>query len=228
MEFVLEKLGKQRGREYIKNNHYSGGCSNAAMIWGLFDADADTENDTPRGAIAFAVPISEVMRKQFLGGDDCWCSTISDDHGFHQHVVDLHRLYTDDDLPSGSETWFISQALDRLKQYKPKYWLVTAFADSTEGHLGTVYQASNAHYYGTTDTATFYRDQEGRLRHPRQCGENITQSQARERGWEIEERESKHRYLFLLPDGKRHRRWLKNELNVELMEYPDKTEAAVA
>lgn len=225
MNFTLEKLSKQDGREYIKENHYSGGCSNAAMMWGLYD-----ETGKRRGAIAFAVPISEQMRKQFLGGDECWCShdSLDDGHGFQQHVTDLHRLYTDDDLPEGTETWFISEALDALKAYKPKYWIVTAFADSTEGHLGTVYQAANAHYYGTTDEATFYRDQSGTLWHPRQCGENITQTEARNRGWKIEKRDSKHRYLFLLPDGKRHRRWLRNELSVEIQEYPDSTNVAVA
>jgi hypothetical protein len=219
MDFTLEKLGKQKGRQYIKDNHYSGGCSNAAMIWGLYDTA-----DSLRGAIAFAVPISESMRKQFLGAGDCWCDHLDDGHGFHQHVTDLHRLYTDDDLPDGTETWFISQALDRLKAYKPKYWIVTAFADTTEGHLGTVYQASNAKYYGTSDEATFYRDQTGTLRHPRQCGENITKSEARERGWNIEKRDSKHRYLFLLPDGKRHRQWLEEELSGMFEEYPSHTD----
>lgn len=224
MDFELQKLKKQPGREYISENHYSGGCSNAAMMWGLFDEDG-TEI---RGAIAFAVPISEKMRKQFLGGDQCWCDKIDDEHGFHQHVIDLHRLYTDDDLPAGTETWFISQALNRLKEYKPKYWLVTAFADSTEGHQGTVYQAANAHYYGTTDKATFYRDKNDRLRHPRQCGENITVDEAKQRGWEIEKRDSKYRYLFFLPDGQRHKRWIKNELSVELMEYPSREFTQVA
>lgn len=187
------------------------------MIWGLSE---DPEMEDLRGAIAFATPISEAVRKTFLGDDECWCDHISSEHGFHQHVTDLHRLYTDDSLPDGTETWFISQALDALKEYKPKYWLVTAFADSTEGHSGTVYQAANAHYYGTTGEATFYRDQEGTLRHPRQCGENITKSEARERGWDVEKRDSKHRYVFLLPDGKRHREWLLDELDVELCEYP--------
>lgn len=221
MDFDLQKLGKQRGRKYIKDNHYSGGCSNAAMIWGLFD-----ETGEIKGSIAFATPISENVRKTFLGDDECWCSTIKNNHGFHTHVTDLHRLYTDDDLPSGTETWFISQALDRLKDYKPKYWLVTAFADSTEGHLGTVYQAANALYYGTSDEATFYRDQSGTLRHPRQCGENISQSDAKDRGWKPEKRGSKHRYLFLLPDGTRHREWLLEELDVEIREYPDESQVA--
>jgi hypothetical protein len=215
MNFTLEKMSKQPGRQYIKDNHYSGGCSNAAMIWGLYD-----DTGKIRGAIAFATPISEAARKTFLGDDECWCDTISGEHGFHEHVTDLHRLYTDDDLTETSETWFISQALDKLKDYKPKYWLVTALADSTEGHVGTVYQAANAKYYGTSGEAVFYRDQSGTLRHPRQCGENISRKQARDRGWEVEKREPKHRYVFMLPDGQRHRRWLNNELDVEFQEYP--------
>jgi len=223
MEFSLEKLPQQRGREYISEHHYSGGCSNSAMIWGLRDT-----SDTLRGAIAFATPISENVRKAFLGDDTCWCSHIDEEHGFHQHVTDLHRLYTDDDLPDGTETWVISEALDELKGYKSKYWLVTAFADSTEGHIGTVYQAANAYYYGTSGKATFYRDQDGVLRHPRQCGENVSREDARERGWTVEKREPKHRYVFLLPDGKRHREWLLDELAVTINEYPSDSESAEA
>lgn len=219
MDFTVEKLPQQRGREYIKNHHYSGGCSNSAMIWGLKDGDQIL------GAIAFATPISENTRKSILEDSDddneCWCNHIDDDHKFRSHVTELHRLYTDDNLPDGTESWFISKGLDALKDYKPKYWCVISFADSTEGHIGKVYQAANAHYYGTGGAMFCYKDETGRLRHARQNSDRITQEQAEERGWERVERETKHRYLFFLPDGKRHREWLLERTQVDLQEYPD-------
>jgi hypothetical protein len=75
--------------------------------------------------------------------------------------------------------------------------------------------------------SVFYRDKEGRLRHPRQVGENITIDEAREREWEPERRDGKHRYLFLLDDSVRSRDDLIGELEIEIEPYPDK-EAAVS
>lgn len=61
---------------------------------------------------------------------------------------------------------------------------------------------------------SFYRDETGRLRHPRQSGKNITLAMAKERGWEIVVRKSKNRYLWLLPDSKKHKKKL-----IEMCKY---------
>ncbi len=62
-----------------------------------------------------------------------------------------------------------------------------------------------------TDEAWFYRDGDGRLRHPRQNGVNISFEHAAEMGWIPERRAAKHRYLLILapPPGTRtnKRKW---------------------
>jgi hypothetical protein len=84
-------------------------------------------------------------------------------------------------------------------------------ADAIEGHIGYVYQATNFLYYGMTEDVWFYRDTEGRLRHPRQNGVNISCERAIEMGWTRERREAKHRYVLILepPSGERigKRKW---------------------
>jgi len=217
--FSVESIPQAEGREYIINRHYTAGCAVGSMMWGLYD-----NVDQLRGVIAFHTPISENVRKAFFDGekDQCWCSHIDEEHGFHQHVTELHRLATDEFLPSETTSWFVSQSLDKLKKYKPKYWAVLSHADSTEGHLGTIYQACNATYTGTTDSSKkFYRKSDGTLKPPRNGIEgNISPEEARERGWEVEERGHKHRYIFFLPDGRRHKRWIENHLKYEEKEYP--------
>lgn len=200
------------GREFIMKHHYSGGCGVAAMTWGLFES----VNETMVGAIAFQTPCSENVRRSIFGDE------------YKDHVTELHRLVTLDDTPHNTESWFISRALKALKEYKPKYRGVVSFADGTEGHIGTIYQATNAIYYGTSSPSTFYRDQDDRLRHPRQCGENITKSDAEERGWEPVRREAKHRYLFLLPDNEMGYGDLEDLLEVEEQPYPTIDDAATA
>lgn len=203
MDFNVEKIKSSVGKEYIRSNHYTGSCHNGPMCWGL------KSNDKLLGVIAFATPISENVRASIFGPE------------YKNHVTELHRMVIDDDCPHNTGSYFISRALSGLKGYKPKYYVVISFADQTEGHDGTVYQAANFLYYGTTGSRTiFYRDEEGNLRAPRQNGVNITEDMARERGWEPELREAKHRYLYLLPDGQKHREKLLNQLEVEVQGYP--------
>lgn len=174
------------------------------MTWGLFSGDRLI------GVCAFATPSSENVRSSVFGPE------------YKSHVTELHRLVILDETPTNTESWFIVRALRGLHSYRPNIWAVLSFADGTEGHKGTIYQATNALYLGTTGRARFYRDQTGRLRHPRQNGHNVTVEESAQLGWVPEMRDAKHRYLFLIGDGKAHRRKLKKMLIQEPRPYPHK------
>jgi hypothetical protein len=189
--------------EYIRDNHYSGTCNPISNIWGLYTDDSDELV----GGIVFANPMSEKVRE-----------FISDEK---KEVTELHRLYTDDRCGKNVESWFIAHALDLLKKKKPKYRFVVSYSDITEGHKGTVYQATNALYIGMAQERTFYRDEEGNLRSPRIASENITHEMAEERGWQKEKRESKHRYVFPLPDQYESRSDVIKDLKPEPQDYPE-------
>lgn len=180
--YTVKQIKSSIGRDFIKEHHYTHGCHNGPMCWGLF-ADGGTRLI---GVCAFATPSSEAVRASVYGVER------------KSEVTELHRLVILDETPTNTETWFIKRALRGLHQYKPGYTAVLSFADETEGHKGTIYRASNALYQGRTGVSTFYRDETGRLRHPRQNGVNITKSMALERGWVPERREAKRRYLFLI------------------------------
>ncbi|MEG1502540.1 MAG: hypothetical protein RR370_04030, partial [Synergistaceae bacterium] len=88
----------------------------------------------------------------------------------------------------------------------PEIWAVLSFSDLTEGHTGVIYKATNAYRLGSTSKSTFYIDQDGRLRHPRQNGHNVTKEEANDKGWTSCKRESKNRYLWLLPKSKNEKK----------------------
>lgn len=209
-DFRVEKINSTRGREFIVEHHYSGTCHGGPMCWGILD---ESDGNRLVGVCGFATPISENVRRSI------WADEFEAE--MKDRTTELHRLVTLDDCPHNTETWFISRALDGLKDYKPRYKAVISFADSTEGHDGTIYQAANAIYYGTTGKHTFYRDQEGRLRPPRQNGVNISVEEAKERGWDVERRSHKHRYLFLIPDAYESKDDVKEVLDVDEQPYPD-------
>lgn len=61
-------------------------------------------------------------------------------------VIELNRLWVSDDMARNTESWFISRA---LKQLPPR--IVVSYADTSWGHIGYIYRASNFNYAGWTD-----------------------------------------------------------------------------
>ena len=199
--YHVEKISGRQTIDFVKRHHYSRGCHNGPMGWGLFDADQLI------GAIAFATPSSENVRASVFGPE------------YKNAVTELHRLVILDSTPTNTESWFIARSLKALHQSRPCLRGVLSFADSTEGHIGTIYQASNALYCGMTSATMFYRDETGRLRHPRQSGRNITMREAKERGWSAERRSAKYRYLFLIGSGA-DRKAFRQKLRLDILPYP--------
>lgn len=200
--YEVRKAPTKEAKEFVKTHHYSGGIHNGPMTYGLYSGE------TLVGVCAFATPSSENVCASVFGPDH------------KRAVTELHRLVLLDEVPKNAESFFISRALRLLKQDRPYYAAVLSFADTTEGHLGTIYQATNALYCGTTGKSKFWRDETGRLRHPRQNGVNVSPEQAKAAGWVAEYRDSKHRYLFLLPCSRSERKTWLSRLKLETKEYP--------
>lgn len=198
----VSKIGAKEGRAFISEHHYSGGCHNGPMCYGVRDGAGSL-----LGVVAYATPCSEAVRASVFGSDH------------KSKVTELHRLVLLDECPRNSESWFVAQSLRLLHQDRPQIRGVISFADPAEGHVGTIYQALNALYCGSSGTAIFYRDATGRLRHPRQCGVSITRTMARERGWTPERRPAKHRYLLLVGSPS-DRRWALSHLLLVPKPYP--------
>ena len=202
----VKKINSTIGKRFIRKHHYSRSCHNGPMCYGLFK-----EDDLLVGVLAFATPCSENVRASVYGPER------------KSEVTELHRLVILDGTKTNAESWFIAKALKLLKRDRPGYSAVISFADETQGHVGTIYKATNALYQGTTAKAWFFRDQENRLRHPRQNGHNVTKEEAEEWGWTRERREAKHRYLFLLGSSSQKRR-NQSALTKPIKKYPSARE----
>lgn len=204
--YNVKAIKSSIGKEFIKKHHYSHGCHNGPMCWGLFD------DEKLIGVIAFATPGSENVRASLFGKEHV------------DRVTELHRLVILDETPKNTESWFISRSLKLLKERKKELWAVISFADSTEGHQGTIYQATNAIYAGMTTATRFYRDETGRLRHPRQNGHNVTLKEAEAKGWVAEKRQAKHRYVFFVGSKSERKNALKN-FKLTSQSYPRSEES---
>lgn len=204
-DYEVAPISGKEGKEYIRKHHYSKSCHNGPMCWGL------VRGGRLEGVCAFACPCSENVRASVFGKDH------------KNRVIELHRLHTTDDGPPNITSWFVARAIRGLEERRPLIRGIITYADATEGHIGTIYQSLNAIYAGTSSQAIFYRDQEGRLRHPRQCGVNITRAESLKRGWKPERRDAKHRYVILVGKPREKRIW-RRRLLIPSLDYPKRPE----
>ena len=204
INYNVVKITSKLGKEFVIKNHYSHGIHNGPMCYGLFD------NDILIGVCAFATPCSEAVRASVFGSQ------------YKNSVTELHRLVLIDKTLKNSESYFIARSLKLLKKDKPNIKAVVSFADATEGHIGIIYQATNALFTGSSSKATFYLDESGRLRHPRQNGVNIKREQALSLGWTPCKREGKYRYIYLLGDKELNNKELRKMLKYDVLQYPKK------
>lgn len=199
IDYQVKRIECKIAKNYIKQHHYSHGCHNGpSPCYGLFDGD------NLIGVLMFATPCSENVRASVFGAD------------YKDAVVELHRLHILDVTPKNAESYFISRCLKLLKKDRPQTKAVVTFSDKTEGHEGVIYKATNAYRIGSTGSSIFYLDETGRLRHPRQCGVNISKEEASRRGWTPVKREAKNRYLYLIYENKWERKLLINRCKYNL------------
>jgi hypothetical protein len=181
--YHVARVPARTAKDFVKEHHYTHGCHNGPIAYGLFRDDALV------GVIAFACPSSENVRASVFGPE------------FKAHVIELHRLVVLDvaRIEGYRTSKFVSLACRQFGIDRPDYWAVLSYADASEGHTGKIYQACGFRYTGFSDKQSiFYRDADGRLHHPRQAGVNITRAAALARGWSPEKRQGKYRYLKFL------------------------------
>lgn len=61
-------------------------------------------------------------------------------------VIELNRLWVNDNMARNTESWFVSRCLKLLPPM-----IVVSYADTAAGHVGYIYRALNFRYAGWTD-----------------------------------------------------------------------------
>ncbi len=122
-----------------------------------------------------------------------------------QDVRELVRLWSPDGMPRNTESRLIAASLRALRGIR----LVVSFSDPSEGHVGTIYQATNAVYLGMSGGGTRYVTPAGervhgrlagvyRMRHPDKYSGMTNSAIADAEGWASQTTTGKHRYAWAL------------------------------
>lgn len=188
-KYKVKKINCETAKQYICEHHYSHGCHKSPYpCYALYDQEKLI------GVLMFATPCGENVRASVFGED------------YKDNVIELHRLHILDVTPKNTESWFIGQCIKLLLIDRPQTWAIISFSDTTQGHEGIIYKATNFMCCGQTGRRIFYLDAEGRLHHPRQNGVNISIEEAAKRNWHPVRRESKNRYILIIGKNKKEKR----------------------
>ena len=130
----------------------------------------------------------------------------------------LTRLWLDDELPANSESRVIGVVLRALRRSTLLKFLLS-YADPTQGHVGTIYQATGWLYTGLSQATPLYDIGDGIPRHSRSLGHTYGSHSIRHFrnhgvNLKVVPQSSKHRYIYLLDSSLRQR------LHVPVLPYP--------
>jgi hypothetical protein len=132
----------------------------------------------------------------------------------------LTRLWLSDDLLPNSESRCIGTVLRLLRKHTSISFLLS-YADPSQGHLGTIYQATNWLYIGMSEPMPLYDLGDGKARHSRSVSHaygSHSVAHLRRHGVPVTllPQTAKHRYLYFL-----NRSW-QERLMVPVLPYPKK------
>ena len=159
-----------------------------------------------KGVITFGVgPVNAFRLVEGCTPDEC---------------LTLTRLWLSDDLPKNSESRVIGIVLKALKKHTNLRFLVS-YADPAQGHVGTIYQATNWLYTGLSEAMPLYDLGDGIARHSRSFAHvfgthSVKHFKTHGIDIKVVPQGAKHRYLYLLDPS------LRPHLNALVLPYPKK------
>lgn len=89
---------------------------------------------------------------------------------YEASVLELTRLALYDWAPLNSESWFIAQSFAHVISARPATRILITYADGKVNHTGTIYQATNWLFTGSSTGDVVYKCDDGRTLHPRTVG----------------------------------------------------------
>jgi Enterobacteriaceae phage adenine modification enzyme len=190
--------------EFTRRYHYTAMPGNMAWRWGLW------HEAVLLGVVTYNLPTRETC-----------ASVFGQDH--LTHIWHMSRLAMADMAPRNSESRLIGGSLRAITRDFPDIWAVLTYAAADAGHVGFVYQATNAIYTGTGGDTHYYLDRNGHRRGTyatvRGAGRGVTAAIAAELGWTRQQGLAKHRYVYIL-GTKRQRRDRLALLKLPSLPYP--------
>jgi len=197
--YDVDVVGEGQAKAFVEGHHYSGSYPAARLRYGLWEHSALV------GVAVLSVPVNgDVLTSAFPRLVP------------YQESIELGRFVLIDQVPANAESWFLARVWELASRQGIRG--VVSFSDPLPrytsareivfpGHVGTIYQASNAHYTGRTAGRWMYLLPDGRVLNER----SLAKVRAVERGHQHVE-DLLCRYGALARLGEEPRLWLRQAL----------------
>jgi hypothetical protein len=188
--YSVKKINNYECHEWFLKKHYAKRIPNIVYCFGLYDI-----NKVLQGVVSFGFPVS---RSLIVGAFK----------GKYQDIfLELNRLCVNDNLGKNVLSFFVSQSIKFLQ--KPK--VIVSYADTSQGHNGYIYQATNWIYTGLSDVHKEWRMYGSNI-HSKNVCKNFTLQERRDNPnkFYFIDRPRKHRYFYLIGNKKEKKEMIKN------------------
>lgn len=188
---------------WIMNRHYARRMCPVSYAFGAYDSTGI------RGIVTFGTPVSSSLRIGICGEE------------WSESVLELNRLCCDNEKNMASR--LVGGALKQI----PKPSVIVSYADTEQGHVGYIYQATNFIYTGLSAKRTDWKIKGREHLHgatvaDESRGHENRAAWMREKygaDFYLDDRPRKHRYVYFC-GNKRQRAEMEKALKYEKQDYP--------
>ncbi len=204
----IKLIPNNEAKQFMQKYHYTKSCPKSTYALGFY------YNNQLCTMIVYGQPSNFNLAKSLWEG------------GNEQECLELLRLFSFDWCPKNIESYCISKSIKWLKQNHPEIKILVSYADTSVGHVGYIYQASNWLYIGKSSAEReIFID--GVKRHRRDLYDKFGTSSLKElknilgERLQLGERHQKNKYIYVLGKNKTEHKELLRKLKVKpLPEYP--------
>lgn len=152
--YGVEVISEREARVFVEQHHYSHTFPACRFAVGLFEQRSSWFAPELVGVAVFSIGVQPGSFSRYGLLPDGISAKDAARRG-----VELGRFVLLDDVRANGETWFLARARALLREEKPEVEVVLSYSDPVPrrsragevvmpGHVGTIYQASNADYHG--------------------------------------------------------------------------------
>lgn len=199
-QYSIKRITYSQAMDIVVSRHYLHRKCPCSVAFGLF------HGDEIKGVICYGTPSSAPLRSGIAGDDE------------KLNVIELTRLWVCDSAPKNSESYLIGNTLKKCGKE-----IVVSFAEIDQGHIGTVYQATNWIYLGLSAKRTNWKIK-GIEKHCQTIADKYTAAELKEKygdAFYLEDRPRKHRYVYINAK-KRRKQEIIGKIKYTILPYPKK------
>lgn len=178
-EYYVGAAPLKEGQRLVEQHHYARGGSNTCVyMHGLYYWTGRLVG------VAWWLPPTRVA-----------CESVNKDNW--RKVIALTRLVVAPGVPKNACSFMLSRSVKLIKKDRRFTDLVT-YADESQGHLGTIYRATNWNYVGKTGPYPRWVDPKTGRQVASQATKTRTKAQMLALGYELDGKFFKHKYTLKL------------------------------